>query len=82
MFLISDITCEDFRKTLPKAVEFYTQMFIISFAITFVLNTFIERKIDKTNYINRVIKLGLLQVAIFVLTFIVNCYFLYNRICK
>lgn len=81
-FLLTDIRCEYFYKALLRALSFQGSWFLLPLTITTAVNIIIEINIENKNYGIRVLKLEFIHIIIFVLTFIINVFILYNNICK
>ena len=81
LFLITDVECDFFWEMILRAIKFHSQLFLLVFIVTTVLNIIIERKIDKLNFVKNVIKLQLLQFSIFISFFILNSFYYYFSKC-
>lgn len=81
-FLLTDISCEYFYNTLLKAISFQGSWFLIALVITTVVNIIIEISIENKNYGLHVLTLECIHIIIFILTFLVNAFILYDQVCR
>lgn len=81
-FLLTDIGCENFYSALQRAFCFQGSWFLLLLVITTAVNIIIEINIENKNYGKRVLKLEFIHIIIFILTFTISAFILYNNVCK
>lgn len=68
-FAIYDNNCEHFVNGIIRSFNFLGEILFIGLIITFCFNLLNERKIERENFIKRVLKFSLLHIIIFAFTF-------------
>ena len=81
LFGLTDVPCEEIKRAISRGFNFQIELFSILFTFITVINFLLERKIENKGFIKRVLKLSLFHILLFAITFIVNVYILYNRVC-
>lgn len=68
-FAIYDNDCKHFISGIIRGFNFMVEILFIGFVITFCFNLLNERKIERENFIKRILKLSILHIIIFAFTF-------------
>ena len=82
LFLLTNTECEDIHNAIKRSFYFQVEWFLILWVIISMLNVFLERKIEVENYGRRFLKLTLIHIGIFIITFALNAFVLYKSVCK
>lgn len=80
-FLIINLPCDYFQFALEKTIYFQTSRVLFIIAIASVLNSLIEWKIEKSNFVKRTMKIALMHFILFIIIFVVSVLILHKSIC-